>query len=149
MSIMDNKDFDYYDKEYDRLENIRSASEDLREERTFDIASGGLALSIGIFVYLTANEKPLQCKWIIILVMICFGLAIVLNYISHYESVRVMERNIGTVDKWKGKREYDAKKLQKRYDKRSCFLSLLNWVVFALTIIGVCFIVVYGIGFVI
>ena len=146
---MDNKDFDYYDKEYDRLENIRSASEDLREERTFDIASGGLALSIGIFVYLTANEKPLQCKWIIILVMICFGLAIVLNYISHYESVRVMERNIGTVDKWKGKREYDAKKLQKRYDKRSCFLSLLNWVVFALTIIGVCFIVVYGIGFVI
>lgn len=146
---MDKKDIEYYEKEYDRLESIRSASEDLREERTFDIASGGLALSIGIFVYLTANEKPLQCKWIIILVMICFGLAIVLNYISHYESVRVMERNIGTVDKWKGKREYDAKKLQKRYDKRSCFLSLLNWVVFALTIIGVCFIVVYGIGFVI
>ncbi len=146
---MDEKDIEYYEKEYDRLESIRSASEDLREERTFDIASGGLALSIGIFVYLTANEKPLQCKCIIILVMICFGLAIVLNYISHYESVRVMERNIGTVDKWKGKREYDAKKLQKRYDKRSCFLSLLNWVVFALTIIGVCFIVVYGIGFVI
>ena len=147
---MDEKDIEYYEKEYDRLESIRSASEDLREERTFDIASGGLALSIGIFVYLTANEKPLQCKWIIILVMICFGLAIVLNYISHYESVRVMNKNQNAINEMKSNdREYDSNVLGDVYKKNGRLLDVMNRLVFALTIIGVCLIVVYGIGFVI
>ena len=147
---MDEKDIEYYEKEYDRLESIRSASEDLREERTFDIASGGLALSIGIFVYLTANEKPLQCKWIIILVMICFGLAIVLNYISHYESVRVMNKNQNAINEMKSNdREYDSNVLGDVYKKNERLLDVMNRLVFALTIIGVCLIVVYGIGFVI
>lgn len=150
MSIMDNKDFDYYDKEYDRLESIRSASEDLREERTFDIASGGLALSIGIFAYLSANEKELPCEWIIVAVMVCFGLAIVINYISHYKSVRVMEKNVEVINTMKrDNQKYDADAIDATYRKNSKLLKVMNCLVFALTLTGVCLVVIYGIAFVI
>lgn len=147
---MDEKDIEYYEKEYDRLESIRSASEDLREERTFDIASGGLALSIGIFVYLSANGKELPCKWIIVAVMACFGLAIMINYISHYKSVRVMEKNAVVIDQMKRDgREYEADAIGVFYKKNSKSLDVMNCVVFALTLIGVCLVVIYGIAFVI
>lgn len=147
---MDKKDLEYYDKEYDRLESIRSASEDLREERTFDIASGGLALSIGIFAYLSANKKELPCEWIIVAVMICFGLAIMINYISHYISVRVMEKNVDAINKMKGDdREYDADAIDATYRNNSKLLEVMNCLVFALTLTGVCLVVIYGIAFVI
>ena len=139
-------DTEYYDKEFNRLESIRSASEDLKEERTFDIASGGLALSIGIFTYLSANGKPLPCKWMIILVMALFGVAIVVNYLSHHVSTRAMERNIELVnDRISNKIPYNHLELEEAYVRPNKKISIMNKIVFTLTFVGVVLVVVYGI----
>ena len=139
-------DTEYYDKEFNRLESIRSASEDLKEERTFDIASGGLALSIGIFTYLSANGKPLPCKWMIILVMALFGVAIVVNYLSHHVSTRAMERNIELVnDRITKKIPYNHIELKEAYNRPNKRISIMNKFVFTFTLIGVVMVVLYGI----
>lgn len=148
--MLSENDLNNYAQEYDRLEAIRSSSEDLREERTFDIASGGLVLSVGIFTYLTANGKVLPCKWMIIATMISFGMAIVLNYLSHYASVKMAEKCINTVNDNQDKDvPYNSKRLQARYSKYSLPVDIMNCIVLACTLLGIVLIVVYAIMFVI
>ncbi len=141
-------DNEYYDREFNRLEDIRSESETLKENRTFDIASGGLALSIGIFTYLSTNDR-LEHKWIIISSMICLCLAIIVNYLSHYVSIGAMERNIDIVNALKTFRvPYNNDFLGMLYVTPRNTISFLNGIVLFLTIIGVVLIALYSILFI-
>jgi len=143
------EDKQQYDAEFDRIDAIRSASEDLREQRTFDIAVGGLTVSIGIFTYLVTHAEKIPSRWMIIAIMACFGLAVVLNYYSHILSTRCMEKILKRINEHKKERDtFNAAKLQEEEAEICKFGTALNWVVSALILAGVVLIVIYGIKYV-
>ncbi len=138
---------DKYNQEFDRIGKLRDESETLREQRTFDIASGGLTVSIGIFTYLATHLEKVPSVWMIIAIMACFGLALLLNYFSHMLSVKCMEE----IQKWinaHDKKKYDAAEIQNKEDEICKYGPILNWIVTALIIVGIVLIVIYGIKYV-
>ena len=146
---MTNNNEQKFDAEFDRIDAIRSASEDLREQRTFDIAVGGLTVSIGIFTYLVTHAEKIPSRWMIIAIMACFGLAVVLNYYSHILSTRSMEKILRRINAHKKNGDiFNARDLQKEENDICRFGTVLNWVVSALILAGVVLIVIYGIKYV-
>ncbi len=140
---------DKFNEEFDRIDAIRSASEDLREQRTFDIAVGGLTVSIGIFTYLVTHVEKIPSRWMIIAIMACFGLAVVLNYYSHILSTRSMEKILKRINQHKKDGDtFNAKELQEEENECCKFGSFLNWIVSSLILVGVVMIVIYGIKYV-
>ena len=140
---------DKFNEEFDRIDAIRSASEDLREQRTFDIAVGGLTVSIGIFTYLVTHSEKIPSRWMIIAIMACFGLAVVLNYYSHILSTRSMEKILKRINEHRKKGDtFNAAKLQEEETDICKFGTVLNWVVSTLILAGVVMIVIYGIKYV-
>ena len=140
-------DKEKFNEEFDRIGKLRDESETLREQRTFDIASGGLTVSIGIFTYLATHLEKVPSVWMIIAIMACFGLALLLNYFSHMLSVKCMEE----IQKWinaHDKKKYDAAEIQKKEDEICKYGPILNWIVTALIIVGIVMIVIYGIKYV-
>ena len=69
-------------EEYNRIESIRSDSEKIWEERTYQIAAGGLSLTFAIYSYL-GSKYGLKFDWMIGVIWSLYALCIVLNYISH------------------------------------------------------------------
>ena len=67
---MTENDNQQFNEEFDRIDAIRSASEDLREQRTFDIAVGGLTVPIGIFTYLVTHAEKIPSRWMIIAISV-------------------------------------------------------------------------------
>lgn len=78
-------DDDTYIKEHERLEAIVSDSEYIWEERTYQIAAGGLSITFTIFCYLASKNNPFD--WQMILIWGLYATALLLNYVSHRISV--------------------------------------------------------------
>lgn len=69
-------------EEYNRIESIRSDSEKIWEERTYQIAAGGLSLTFAIYSYL-GSKYGLEFDWTIGVIWSLYAICIVLNYVSH------------------------------------------------------------------
>ena len=138
-----------YDAEFDRIDAIRKESETLREQRTYDIAIGGLTVSIGIFTYLATHVEKIPAKWMIIAIMACFGIAVILNFISHILTSKRMVDILVWINNLKAKNKpYDAEEIQK-YENTVCKYSApVNWIVTAFMMAGVMMIVIYGIKYI-
>ncbi len=138
-----------YDAEFDRIEAIRKETETLREQRTYDIAVGGLTVSIGIFTYLATHVEKVPAKWMIIAIMACFALAVILNFFSHIFSAKWMTEILQEINKSKGDNIlYKAEEIQNFENKKCKYSAPFNWTVTALMMAGVALIVIYGIKYI-
>lgn len=138
-----------YDAEFDRIEAIRKETETLREQRTYDIAVGGLTVSIGIFTYLATHVEKIPAKWMIIAIMACFGLAVILNFFSHIFTAKWMTEILQEINTLKGdNKPYKAEDIQAFEDGKCKYSAPINWMVTALMMAGVMMIVIYGIKYI-
>lgn len=138
-----------YDAEFDRIEAIRKETETLREQRTYDIAVGGLTVSIGIFTYLATHVEKVPAKWMIIAIMACFALAVILNFYSHIVTAKRMTEILQEINNLKGKNEpYKSEDIQDFENKKCKYANPINWTVTALMMAGIVLIVIYGIKYI-
>lgn len=113
-SKLTKKDAEAYADEHRRLESIIQDSENIWEDRTFQIAAGGLTLTFTVFSFL--STQGVEFDWQIILIWIIYAVCILANYASHLFAVRMVRKmqsllgeriNLG--------KEYDHNELNEQY----------------------------------
>lgn len=125
---------DRYLKEHERLEAIISDSEDIWEERTYQIAAGGLSITFAIFSYLSGKGLPLD--WQMVLIWILYAFALLLNYVSHRISINDARKMQSLMKKRRDKGlPYNEEEMNKAYSKQGWLTILINWVV-GLSLVG-------------
>ena len=119
---------DRYLKEHERLEAIISDSEDIWEERTYQISAGGLSITFAIFSYL--SSKGLKLDWQMVLIWSLYAFALLLNYVSHRISILDARKMQRLMKKRRDKGlPYNEDELNKAYSKQGWLTTLINWVV--------------------
>ena len=125
---------DRYLKEHERLESIISDSENIWEERTYQIAAGGLSITFAIFTFL--SDRGSELDWQMVLIWSLYSFSLLMNFVSHRISIydaRKMQRFM------KDRRDrglpYDEDVMNKVYSDQGWLTSLINWIV-GLTLIG-------------
>lgn len=127
-------DDDTYIKEHERLEAIVSDSEDIWEERTYQIAAGGLSITFTIFCYLASKNIPLDRQMILIWGL--YAAALLLNYISHRVSVNdARKMQVFLKQCRENGYPYNETELNEKYKKQGRLLTVINWIV-GLTLVG-------------
>ena len=84
--------FDAYEKEYNRLEALREDTETIWEDRTYQIAAGGLSLSFAVFSFLMGRDNGISFSWQIATIWFVFAACLIMNYISQRISVKHFEK---------------------------------------------------------
>lgn len=127
-------DDDTYIKEHERLEAIVSDSEDIWEERTYQIAAGGLSITFTIFCYMA--NKNISFDWQMILIWGLYAAALLLNYISHRVPVNDARKMQAFLKQCRESGEpYNETALNEKYKKQGRLLTVINWIV-GLTLVG-------------
>ena len=139
---MNKEDSDTYVKEHERLEGIISDSEEIWEERTFQIAAGGLSLTYAVFSFLAG--KGFCFDWQMALIWGVYVLCILLNYVSHRVSIRNAMKMQGYLEERLEKgAEYVVKEIEKEYSRLDKSVILLNGVVQWMLIANVIYTIVF------
>lgn len=132
-------DKENYARYLDSIDNTISASEQLIESRTFEIASGGLILSLTILSIL--KDSGSFPTWGIIpssIIWTTFTLSIILHYWSQFKAKQAAEKNrVKVTEKLKDGCKYNSDELCKdQYDLEKP-VRILNKVVAYLLVFGI------------
>ena len=139
---MNLEDNDTYVKEHERLESIISDSEEIWEERTFQIAAGGLSLTFAVFSFLAG--KDFCFDWQMVLIWGVYVLCIILNYASHRASISHAQKMQDYLKEQRSKGlSYDETKIRIVYAKQDKPIVFLNGFVQCLLIANVLYTVVF------
>lgn len=121
-------DYNLLKGEFNSKQDTVDESSTMIENRTFEISSGGLVLSLTVLSFLdTHNRLPEGWSWMSIAIWICFTICIILHYWSHYVSKRSAERTrdkIGLMIREDAK--YDAEKINGIANKEERSLRVIN-----------------------
>lgn len=135
-------DLEPYYKEHDRLEASISDSESIWEERTFQIAAGGLSLSFGAFSFLAGNGFCFDWKMALILGVYAF--CIVLNYHSHRLSIKHARKMQGYLqERRENSLPYEEKKIGEKYQKQDKLMNSINLTAEIILTLNVAYTIVY------
>ncbi len=135
-------DDDTYIKEHERLEAIVSDSEDIWEERTYQIAAGGLSITFTIFCYLASKKVPFD--WQIILIWGLYVAVLLLNYVSHRISICDARKMQAFLKRCREDGEpYNETAINEKYQKQGRLLTVLNWVVGVMLAGAVVYTIIY------
>ena len=131
------EDAEAYADEHRRLESIIQDSEKIWEDRTFQIAAGGLTLTFTVFSFL--STQGVEFDWQIILIWIIYALCILANYASHLFAVSTA-RNMQSVlgDRINLGKAYDHNTLNEQYhtpDMRMCEFNMTVHIVLTCNVI--------------
>ncbi len=133
---------DLYLKEHERLEAIISDSEDIWEERTYQIAAGGLSITFAIFTYL--YSKGLKLDWQMVLIWGLYSFALLLNYVSHRISIYDARKMQGFLKKRRGDNlPYDEDEINRTYATQGLLTTIINWIVGLSLAVAVIYTIVY------
>lgn len=140
-----NPDFKGFNDQLDRIDATIEASENLIESRTFEIASGGLIVSLTILSLLRDSHHfpewgmyPTMAIWGI------FTLCILAHYWSQFASKRSSERMSRIIlKKMKNGEKYDPDELNEKQYEELWFVRILNKITPILLVIGVISLVVF------
>lgn len=114
------RDAEAYSDEHKRLEAIIQDSEKIWEDRTFQIAAGGLTLTFTVFSFL--STQGVEFDWQIIVIWIVYASCILSDYASHLFTINIarkMQSLLG--DRVNFGKAYDYNELNEQYhnpDKR-------------------------------
>lgn len=139
---MNEIDQEAFINEHKRLTGIINDSEGIWEERTFQIAAGGLSLTFAVFAFLAGKG---QCfNWQMALIWGIYVLCILLNYISHRVSIKNAIKMQGYLEKrLEEGAKYVVKEIEKEYSRLDKSVIILNGVVQWMLIANVIYTVVF------
>lgn len=145
LSESDDKSYESYIDEYNRLEGLRNDSENLWEARTYQLSAGGLSLTITIFSFLMSKGK-VSFEWPMAVIWGFYAFCILLNYISHRISIGNFNKYIELLnsDRISGK-SYDERVLIERYKGGDNIVNRINIFTEWVLIINIIFTVGYSI----
>ena len=138
---MDNRQV--YIDEHNRLEKIVTDSENLWEDRTYQIAAGGLSLSFAVFSFLCGRgDVHFDCHMAAIWVV--YAGCLIANYVSHHIAVkdaRKMQDYLAS--QRKHDLPYDEDKINKKYEKQGAKMQRINLFVEIFLVLDVIYTVIY------
>lgn len=140
-----NEEYNKFNEQLDRIDATISASEDLIESRTFEIAAGSLVLSLTILSLLRDSEHfpdwgmyPTTTIWVI------FTISILLHYWSQFAARKAALRISETIrEKMKLSAKYDDCELNDLQDQEFRLVNKLNAITPRLLTIGIILLIAF------
>ena len=128
--------FQFYSDEHDRLEELIDASENIWEDRTYQIAAGGLTISFGVFSFLSENNVGFD--WQMGLITGIYAFCLLLNYISQRVAIKTFRESQDMLcNKRKNGEEYNEDEINCYYESKDKYLNLFNVITQWLLILNV------------
>ena len=136
--------FNAYKEEHERLEALRDETENIWEERTYQMSVGGLSLTFAVFSFLMSGYDGIDFQWPMAVIWGVFAFCLVINYSSqHISKCTFLKLQKSLFDDREKGLEYDENRLVERYEKTDIFLNFLNITTEFLLILNIIFTVVY------
>lgn len=136
---------DSYLDEFKRLEKQRQDSENIWEDRTYQLSAGGLSLTFAVFSFLMSQSGDNHFNWPMGIIWGVFTLCIVVNYISHRISISNFSKYIKMLEDDRiGEKKYDERVLIERYRCGDNIVSILNSFTEILLVGNIVFTVIYA-----
>lgn len=139
-SRKDEEFFAAYKDEINRLGALKDATEDIWEDRTYQMAAGGLSLTFAVFSFLMGKDNGIPFSWPMAVIWGGFVFCLVANYLSqHIAKNNFIKLQDELFDDREKQLPYDEKKLierNRRYDQRMNLLNIITEVVLVADIIG-------------
>lgn len=136
--------FEAYEKEHNRLGALKDDAENIWEERTYQIAAGGLSLTFAVFSFLIGRDNGIAFSWQMSVIWAVFAACLVLNYLSQRVSVRHFEKLQKDLYEDREKNEpYDEKVMIERCQKSDKLINFMNFITELLLIADIVFTIVY------
>jgi len=140
-----NEDYNKFNEQLDRIDATISASEDLIESRTFEMAAGSLVLSLTILSLLRESEcfpswgmYPTSIIWAI------FTISILLHYWSQFMARKAAIRISETIrKKMKLAEKYDDEELNYLQDQEFRLVNIFNAIIPRLLTIGIVLLIAF------
>lgn len=127
--------------EYNRLEEIRSDSEKIWEERTYQIAVGGLSITFAFYSFLASN-KFFVFDYFVVVIWALYAICILINYISHLFTAAICAK-IQSVNNDSSLSNKDRGKIiDKLYDRADKY-KWFNYIVASILTINITLTIVY------
>lgn len=135
--------FEAYKEEYERLEAMRDETENIWEERTYQMSVGGLSLTFAVFSFLMSGYDGIDFQWPMAVIWGVYAICLLINYLSqHISKHNFLKLQESLYDDREKGLEYDEKRLLERYEKTDK-VNVLNTITEVLLILNVIFTVVY------
>lgn len=136
--------YDPYVEEHNRLGALKDDSEDLWEERTYQLSAGGLSLTFAVFSFLMSGDNGMPFHWQMAVIWGGYVFCLVANYISQRISIcnfRSLQEQLDK-DRQKGV-VYDENNLANRNSKSDRLVNILNTLTEIILVIDIIFTIVY------
>lgn len=141
---LDDKSYESYIDEYKRLDKLRDDSENIWEERTYQLCAGGLSLTFAVFSFLMSKENGISFHWQMAAIWGGYVFCLVLNYLSHRISICKFKNLLEQLDNDRlAGFEYDEEKLAKRNAESDCQLNIINFITEVVLIVDIIFTIIY------
>lgn len=136
--------FDAYEKEHNRLGALKDDAENIWEERTYQIAAGGLSLTFAVFSFLMGRDNGIAFSWQMLVIWAVFAACLVMNYLSQRVSVRHFEKLQKDLYEDREKNvQYNEKVMIERCQKSDRFINFMNFITELLLIADIVFTIIY------
>ena len=80
----DEESFAAYKEEIVRLGALKDATEDIWEDRTYQMSAGALSLTFAVFSFLMGKQNGILFSWPMVVIWGGFVFCLVINYLSHH-----------------------------------------------------------------
>ncbi len=138
------KSFEAYEKEHNRLGALKDDAENIWEERTYQIAAGGLSLTFAVFSFLMGRDNGISFSWQMLVIWAVFAVCLVMNYLSQRVSVRHFEKMQKVLfEDRENNTPYNEKVMIERCQKSDRLINCINFITELLLIANIVFTIVY------
>ena len=135
---------DPYIDEHNRLGALKDESENIWEERTYQLSAGGLSLTFAVFSFLMSGDNGMSFHWQMAVIWGGYVFCLVANYISQRISIGNFKSLQEQLDKDRQKGVmYDENNLANRNSKSDCLVNMLNRLTEIILVINIIFTIVY------
>lgn len=136
--------FDAYKEEYERLEALRDEAENIWEDRTYQMAAGGLSLTFAVFSFLMSGYGGIDFQWPMAVIWGVYTICLLINYMSqHISKNNFLKLQESLSDDREKHLEYNENRLIVRYEKTDKVLNVLNITTEVLLILNIISTVIY------
>ena len=129
--------FEASKEEHNRLGALKDESENIWEERTYQLSAGGLSITFAVFSFLMG--RGIDFQWPMALIWGGYVFCLIVNYLSQRVSAKHFEKQQVLLyeDRWKNIPYSEEKQVEryKRFDNRMRFFNVLTEIVLVLDIV--------------
>lgn len=123
------KDYECYSRELAKLYEIYRKADDTWEDRVYQIATGGLTLSLTIFSFLSGLVKDFSFDWKACAIVAVYAFVIILNFLSQRvsaHSARSLTNDL--IEKVENKKPYERRELKDLYAPKNRLIIGIYWI---------------------